>query len=84
MDIKVYKPSILLLFNSPSERAIHCFRHSGVFLREVMHNNRGLQDPSNVCVNAKGIIFISDGNIEVNSTYIQYHYSQLPLYRTRI
>ena len=68
VDIKVSETEILLLFNSPTETAIHSFDHTGVFLREVIKNNRGLFDPLNFCVNRNGIIFIADGKVKVFNT----------------
>lgn len=69
IDIKVSLNEILLLFNSSTERAIHSFDHSGIFLREVIGNHRGLHNPLNFCVNSNGIIFIADGKIKVFNTF---------------
>ena len=69
IDIKVSLNEILLLFNSSTERAIHSFDHSGIFLREVIGNHRGLHNPLNFCVNSDGVIFIADGKIKVFNTF---------------
>ncbi|KAI6658600.1 hypothetical protein LOD99_15400 [Oopsacas minuta] len=65
VDIRVTKSEIYLLLNSSKERSLQCIDHSGTFLREIISNTRGLQNPLSFCFDKNGNILIADGKIRV-------------------
>ena len=63
-DLKVTEKEIFVLFNSSVKRAIHCFDTSGNFIREVIGNNRGLQNPLSFCFDENNTVYVADGQVK--------------------
>ena len=63
-DLKVTEKEIFVLFNSSAKRAIHSFDTSGNFIRELIGNNRGLQNPLSFCFDQNNTVYVADGQVK--------------------